>query len=157
MPDRRPATSPSPQVHRTASERLRRDGQRYTTSRRTLVELLEAADRPLTIPEMLARRDGIPQSSAYRNLAVLERAGVVDRVLATDEFTRYELAEDLTEHHHHMICTECGAVSDFVMTPAAERRLDDAAGAIAETAGFRIAGHRFDLLGHCASCVERGV
>ncbi|QGG96612.1 Fur family transcriptional regulator [Actinomarinicola tropica] len=156
MTESRPSTSPSPHVHRTASERLRRDGQRYTTSRRILVELLESADRPLTIPEMLSRRDGIPQSSAYRNLAVLERAGVVDRVLATDEFTRYELAEDLTEHHHHMICTDCGSVADFVMTPAAERRLDDAAAAIAEAAGFRISGHRFDLLGLCGACTERG-
>lgn len=152
----RPSSSASPNVHRTASERLRRDGQRYTTSRRTLVELLESAERPLTIPEMLARRTGIPQSSAYRNLAVLERAGVVDRVLATDEFTRYELAEDLTEHHHHMICADCGAVTDFVMEPAAERRLDDAAASIADGAGFRVASHRFDLLGRCAACVERG-
>lgn len=151
MPTRTPADA-DPNVHRTASERLRRDGQRYTTSRRTLVELLESADRPLTIPELMAQRTGIPQSSAYRNLAVLERAGVVDRVLATDEFIRYELAEDLTEHHHHMICAGCGAVADFVMTPAAERRLAEAADTIADAAGFRVASHRFDLLGHCEDC-----
>jgi Fur family transcriptional regulator, ferric uptake regulator len=141
-----------PHVHRTAAERLRRDGQRYTTSRRTLVEVLESTDRPLTIPELMAQRVGIPQSSAYRNLAVLERAGVVDRVVATDEFIRYELAEDLTEHHHHMICAGCGSVADFVMTPAEERRLTAAADAIAGEAGFQVASHRFDLLGRCGAC-----
>ncbi|MBK5224117.1 MAG: transcriptional repressor [Acidimicrobiia bacterium] len=143
----------APNVHTTAAERLRRDGQRYTASRRSLVEILEATDRPLTIPELLAERAGIPQSSAYRNLALLERAGVVDRVVATDEFARYELAEDLTEHHHHMICARCSAVSDFVMAPRAERRLDEAAEATAAEAGFQVTSHRFDLIGHCRDCV----
>ena len=33
----------------------------------------------------------------YRNLSVLERAGVVQRIVTTDEWARYELAEDLTD------------------------------------------------------------
>ena len=49
----------------------------------------------------------------YRNLVVLEQAGVVRRVTSTDDFARYELAEDLTEHHHHLICSSCGTVDDF--------------------------------------------
>lgn len=148
----RTVDDPAPHVHRTASERLRRDGQRYTTSRRTLVDVLASIDRPLTIPELMATRPGIPQSSAYRNLAVLERSGIVERVVATDEFIRYELAEDLTEHHHHMICTGCGSVADVVLTDAEERRLATSADALAEAEGFRVTGHRFDLLGHCRDC-----
>src|SRR5690606_28354111 len=124
MPAHRSVDRSSSNVHATAAERLRRDGQRYTASRRTLVEVLEATDRPLTIPELLAAPAGLPQGSAYRTLAVLERAGVVDRVVATDEFARYELAEDLTEHHHHTFCAACGSVADFVMAPRAEQRLD---------------------------------
>lgn len=141
-------------IHATAADRLRRDGQRYTTSRRTLVEVLDAADRPLTIPELLSQRSGIPQSSAYRNLAVLERAGVVDRVVATDEFARYELAEDLTDHHHHhLICAGCGEVRDFVVSAALEKRLDAAVEAVASDSGYTVEGHRFDLIGRCADCV----
>lgn len=144
-------------IHATAADRLRRDGQRYTASRRTLVEMLDSADRPLTIPELLSQRSGIPQSSAYRNLAVLERAGVVERVVATDEFARYELAEDLTDHHHHhLICSGCGAVNDFVVSPALEKRLDAAVEAVAADTGYRIEGHRFDLIGHCGDCVSAG-
>jgi Fur family transcriptional regulator, ferric uptake regulator len=150
-------SSTSSNIHATAADRLRRDGQRYTTSRRTLVEVLDDADRPLTIPELLEQRAGIPQSSAYRNLAVLERAGVVERVVATDEFARYEIAEDLTDHHHHhLICSGCGAVSDIVVAPAVERRLDDAIAAVAAETGYRIEGHRFDLIGHCGECVAAG-
>lgn len=150
------AIDAAPNLHTTAAERLRRDGQRYTTNRRVLVELLEDADRPLTIPELLERQSGIPQSSAYRNLSVLERAGVVERVMATDEFARFELAEDLTGHHHHLICSGCGSVTDFVVAPTVERRLDEAVEAIADETGFRIEGHRFDLIGHCRDCVVAG-
>ena len=140
-------------IHTTAAERLRRDGQRYTTNRRTLVEVLEGSDRPLTIPELLDRRVGIPQSSAYRNLAVLERAGVVERIVTTDEFARYELAEDLTEHHHHLICSGCGEVSDFVVAPAVEQKLDEVVASIGAGAGYEIEGHRFDVIGRCGTCV----
>ncbi len=70
-----------------AAGRLRRDGQRYTTSRKDLVSVL-VEHGPLTIPEILRQRPGLPQSSAYRNLAVLERSGVVRRIITTDEWAR---------------------------------------------------------------------
>src|SRR4051812_29663211 len=100
--------STMPDLHAIASARLRADGQRYSTGRRALIDALHASDRPLSIPELLGSTPDLAQSSAYRNLAVLERAGVVRRIVTHDEFARYELAEDLTEHHHHLICGRCG-------------------------------------------------
>ncbi|HSL57109.1 MAG TPA: Fur family transcriptional regulator [Acidimicrobiales bacterium] len=143
----------SPDLHATAAARLRDDGQRYTTNRRALVEALDEAEHPLTIPELLARRSGIPQSSAYRNLAVLERAGVVDRLVTTDEFARFELAEDLTEHHHHLICSSCGAVADVPADPRIEELIEQAVTRAAAATGFQVEAHRVDLVGRCATCV----
>jgi len=40
---------------------------------------------------------GVPRSSAYRHLVDLQGAGVVRRIAASDEFARFELAENLTE------------------------------------------------------------
>src|SRR5437879_13799049 len=97
-------------LHSTIAGRLRSHQQRYTNGRRTLVEVLSGAGRPLTIAEILASGSVPAQSTAYRNLAVLEQAGVVRRAVAGDEFSRYELSEDLTEHHHHMACLSSGAV-----------------------------------------------
>src|SRR5205823_4955542 len=111
-------------LHATATMRLRADGQRYTTGRRAIVEVLERAERPLSIPQLIQGRDDLAQSSAYRNLAVLEQAGVVRRIVTNDEFARYELAEDLTEHHHHLICSACGAVDDFTVSPQLEADLE---------------------------------
>ena len=92
-----------------ADPAARRRAALHATQRRALVDLLAEVDQPLTIPQLLERRRGLAQSSAYRNLAVLERAGVVHRIVTSDEFARYELAEDLTEHHHHLICASAAA------------------------------------------------
>lgn len=140
------------ELHETAAHRLRSDDQRYTTNRRAVVETLAAAGRPLTIPQLLERRRDLAVSSLYRNLAVLERAGVVHRIVTDDEFAHYELAEDLTGHHHHSICARCGAVDDFTLPASLEAELDKALRRIAGRSGFRAGTHRLDLLGTCADC-----
>jgi Fur family transcriptional regulator, ferric uptake regulator len=139
-------------LHATATSRLRDDGQRYTQQRRGLVELLAELGQPLTIPQLLEHRPGLAQSSVYRNLAVLERAGVVHRIHSTDEFARYELAEDLTEHHHHLICTSCGGVADFTVPDAVEHDLEAALAKVARRTGFTVRHHRLDLVGTCPTC-----
>lgn len=141
------------ELHTTAAERLRHDQQRYTSSRRDLVDALIDADRPPTIPELLAARPGLAQSSAYRNLAVLEQVGVVRRIVTSDEHARFELAEDLTGHHHHLVCGSCGRVDDFTVSPQLERSLDVALARVADGTGFRVDHHRLDLVGTCAACV----
>lgn len=138
-------------LHAVAAGRLRDADQRYTSSRRRIVRILAEAGRPLTTAEVQAAGDGLPQSSVYRNLAVLEQAGVVRRVMAGD-VARYEPAEDLTEHHHHLICTVCGSVVDVTLPAAIERRLDKAAADVAERTGFDPQAHRLDLIGRCADC-----
>ena len=139
-------------LHATATARLRADGQRYTPRRRALVDLLAEIDQPLTIPQLLEQRRDMAQSSVYRNLAVLERARVVHRIVTADEFARYELAEDLTEHHHHLICASCGDVTDFTVPEAVEQDLEAALAKVAKRTGFKVTDHRLDLVGTCPRC-----
>jgi Fur family transcriptional regulator, ferric uptake regulator len=139
-------------LHDLAATRVSGLGQRYTGGRRAIVELLARAGSPLAIPQLLERDRGLAQSSAYRNLAVLERAGVVHRIVTSDEFSRYELAEDLTEHHHHLICTHCGDVRDFTVSTQLEGELDRALARIAGSHGFSPDHHRLDIVGTCATC-----
>jgi len=139
-------------LHETAAARLRQADQRYTKNRREIVSALSTTGRPLSIPELLDAHAGLPQSSAYRNLAVLEEAGVVRRVLGGGEFARYELAEDLTEHHHHLICTECGMVEDFTLPTAVEAEVERALKRVARRTNFAGAYHQLDLVGLCANC-----
>ena len=147
------ANAPRPtRLHETVSVLLHAQQQRLTTARRLIVDVLDAADRPLTIPEILDAQPELAQSSAYRNLVVLEQAHVVHR-LVTPDFARYELAEDLTgDHHHHLICTVCGSVEDVPASAGLEQSLHDAIDQIARSTGFRTAGHRIDLVGVCHNC-----
>ena len=85
--------------------------------RRDLAASLGAGGEPVSIPQILADSDELKQSSVYRNLAALEHAGVVRRVATDEEYGRYELAEELIGHHHHLVCSNCGTMRD-VEVPA---------------------------------------
>lgn len=139
-------------LHDIVTRRLRRVGQRYTSQRRVLVDVLEASAMPLTLPQLLDRAEGLAQSSAYRNLAVLERADVVHRIVTTSDHSCWELAEDLTEHHHHLICDSCGDVADFTIPTEIEQTLGVALTDVAKGAGFDPKHHRLDLVGQCNRC-----
>ena len=139
-------------LHEITAERLAADQQRYTANRRAIVDILGAAPHPLALSEVLAEGDGLAQSSVYRNLAVLEEAGVVRKVVAADEYARYELAEDLTGHHHHLLCTSCGAVEDFTLPARVEQSIEAVFTTAARRTGFHGVHHRLDLVGLCADC-----
>jgi Fe2+ or Zn2+ uptake regulation protein len=136
----------------TVASRLHGINQRLTANREAIVAVLSRAPRPLTIPEILESRDDLAQSSVYRNLVVLEQAGLVHRIVTNDEYARFELAEDLTGHHHHLICASCGMVEDVPASAGLERSVRDATAQIARSTGFRTEHHRVDLVGLCRKC-----
>lgn len=142
------------EVHEAVERRLAATGQRYTGNRRTLVELLRVARNPLSLPELLGMDPSLSQSSTYRNLSVLEEAGAVSRVVTGADHTRFELAEDLTEHHHHLVCDSCGAVEDFALPGDVEEMLDRALVDAARRMGFDAERHSLDLVGRCGACGE---
>lgn len=140
-------------LHDDVASLLRSGGHRYTTGRRKVVGALCESEGPVTIPQIIERETGLAQSSAYRNLAILEEVGAVIRIVTHDDHARFELTETLTDHHHHhLICTTCGSVSDFELAPEAEAILEKAAQRSGRSAKFLVEGHRLDLLGTCARC-----
>jgi Fur family transcriptional regulator, ferric uptake regulator len=143
-------------VHDIVDEQLRRTRQRYTRGRRQLVELLLELGRPVTIGELLAQGATQSQSSLYRNLAILEQCGAVERLASTDDVARYELTEELSEHHHHVVCSTCGRLDDVVLPPAIERALGAAATEAYDQQGYLIDSHRLELVGTCRTCAGSG-
>ncbi|HJL88883.1 MAG TPA: transcriptional repressor [Acidimicrobiales bacterium] len=150
-------TRPDPvdleELHLTVSRRLRAASMRYSRSRFSVVEVLAAGARPLTLPEILSGGDGyaLAQSSAYRNLGELVEVGVVRRVESGYDHSRFELDESLTGHHHHLVCVGCGCVDDFEVSDEFEAGIE---GLVDEAVarGFSVESHRFDMLGRCSSC-----
>lgn len=137
---------------RVVTDMLAPHDLRYTAGRRALVSALRSADRPVTLPELLEMSVDLPQSSAYRNLSLLEEAGVVRRLVHGGDHAHYELDETLTEHHHHLICNECGLVQDVTLPSKLEHTLDTSFGEMAAEVDFVPTGHIIDVYGVCADC-----
>jgi Fe2+ or Zn2+ uptake regulation protein len=134
--------------------RLRRIDQRYTPGRRAMVDLLTSLGHPVSISDIAAQLPEVPRSSAYRHLVDLQSAGVVRRIAASDEFARFELAEDLTEHHHHLLCSSCGRVTDVTPTQAFERMVAKMVHELAAQQDFHPTSHALDVIGYCSECTQ---
>ena len=139
-------------LHRQVESRLAENETRYTRGRRSVVDALVEADGPRSAAELSPELSGVPLSSLYRTLSVLEDAGVVTPHLATKGIARYELAEWLMGHHHHLVCVDCGSVEDVVVSDAREARLHELVDAIAHESGFSAASHALEIEGTCGRC-----
>ena len=142
----------SPEPHTVVADRLHRVRQRYTSGRRALVAALLGAGRPLTIAELLDTDEGWSQSSLYRNLGVLESCGVVSRLPSTDGVARFEVAEELSRHHHHLVCAVCGRLDDVDLPGRVEATLHRVTAEAGEALGYEVDEHRLELIGRCADC-----
>jgi Fe2+ or Zn2+ uptake regulation protein len=150
--ERLPATS---ELHELVEIHLRRIDQRYTSGRQAVVTLLATFGRPMSISDISDALPDVPRSSAYRHLSDLQLAGVVRRIAANDEFARFELAEDLTHHHHHLLCTLCGKVIDVTPSPRFERTVAAMVADLTSQQGFQATSHALDVIGHCATCQSK--
>jgi Fur family transcriptional regulator, peroxide stress response regulator len=71
----------------------------------------EHPDAESVFGRVRSRIPSVSLDTVYRNLALLERLGVVTRVNVLCERTRFDAN---MAQHHHFICLECGMVKDFV-------------------------------------------
>jgi len=98
----------------------------------------------VTALEIDRRLDSVGRASVYRTLDQLERLHLVQQVeIGGDERV------DPKQHHHHLVCEECGRLSPF-----ADRSLERAIEAISRDAEFEVAAHDVVLRGHCPDCAK---
>ncbi len=150
--DQSPDEAQMADLHAAVGRRLERHDHRYTRGRRHLVETLARVARPVTLPQIAAHADELPQSSAYRNLEVLERCGVITRIAGTADHAHFELAEPLVDHHHHLVCLGCGSLEDVHLDQELEKMVDAELAQAAASARFTPTHHSLDLHGYCHDC-----
>lgn len=139
-------------LHDRAASRLQAHELRYTSGRRALVRHLHELAAPATIQDLVAH-GGSATSSLYRNLATLEAVGIAHRMTTVDEHNRWELHEQLTDHHHHhLVCRKCGRMADLAVTDEVERALQQAANEAASRSSFTITTHNLEFVGVCDDC-----
>jgi Fur family ferric uptake transcriptional regulator len=133
-----------------ATARLSETGHRAGGARTAVVELLAGEDCCLTANEIFdalrAEKKAVGLASVYRALDVLLRLGLVYRLDLGGGKARYEAAR-AADHHHHIVCLDCGRVSAFD-DKALERALDR----VAERQDYVIDDHDVVLRGRCTDC-----
>jgi Fur family ferric uptake transcriptional regulator len=134
-----------------ALDSLTEAGYRRGGARQAVVELLGRQDCCLSAQEIFDRlrkaRRPVGIASVYRALEVLADLRLVKRVEAGDGIARYEPAAGGSDHHHHLVCRDCGKVEAF-SDSRLERAIDRAAGGL----GYSVEEHEVVLMGACESC-----
>ncbi|HEY7703255.1 MAG TPA: Fur family transcriptional regulator [Acidimicrobiia bacterium] len=139
-------------VHDEVRRRLASREVMYTRGREAVVRELQRMSGPLSAAELHERIDSLPLSSLYRSLTVLDEAGVLRKHHDADGLARFELADWLGEHHHHLVCVSCGIVEDVSLSDKSERLLDRLAGSLAGEAGYEPRDHVLEVEGLCGNC-----
>lgn len=119
---------------------------RKTRQRDALAQVLERAERPLSIDELFEtasrRIDGLGIATVYRAIGALLETGEIAAVEIPGEPTRYERSDK--GHHHHFQCERCDRVFDVAGCLENLRTL--------VPPKFRVREHAVTLYGLCAGC-----
>jgi Fur family transcriptional regulator, ferric uptake regulator len=139
----------------TTLGRLREESGRSGGARRLVVELLGEQDCCLSAQEIHdavrahGRRVGI--ASVYRALEGMDALGLVQRIDLGDGVARYEPAHPEGDHHHHLVCDDCGKVEPFE-----DAGLESAIERVADGRGYTVDAHDVVLRGACEDCRHDG-
>jgi Fur family transcriptional regulator, ferric uptake regulator len=142
---------PEPEWTEAALARLRESSGRSGSARRVVVELLGRQGCCLSAQEIHERlrtagpRVGI--ASVYRALEGLDGLGLVQKVDLGDGVSRFEPTHAGGDHHHHLVCDDCGRVEPFE-----DSTLEAAIERVADGRGYAVAAHDVVLRGACEDC-----
>jgi len=130
---------------------LKENGLKFTIQREVILETLYNSDEHLT-PEALHHliqekhpdlNTGI--ATVYRTLSLLEDSDMVTSLSFGAQGKKYELGAK--DHHDHLICTQCGDITEFV-----DEEIEARQKKIALALGFKMLEHSMQIYGICKAC-----
>ena len=129
--------------------RLSQKGYRMTPQRLMILEAVENAEGHISAEEIYQhvcqRYPGVNISTVYRTLELLKEEKLVTETDMGDGRVRFHSMGH--EHHHHLVCSKCGAVLDLD-----ESMLAPLTGALADQYGFKADIHHLAIFGRCKNC-----
>lgn len=131
-------------------------GQRFTSLRQAVLELIWSSHKPLgayEVIELLSQREQrrVMPPTVYRTLDFLVELGLVHKISSINAFIGCPFPE---KRHNQMflLCRHCGS--------AAECSTETLAGPLqklAESNGFRVEAQNIELSGLCPRCQQAGI
>jgi Fur family transcriptional regulator, ferric uptake regulator len=133
-------------------ENLKIKAYRNTLPRREVLRALgEGALTPQEIVESLRDRgSGVDQATVYRTLDLFLDLGIVNKLKLGGRSAKYEIAGRSADHHHHLQCEQCGALTCVPLD--CERLVEDMVSAIETAHPFKVTSHSLEFFGICDKC-----
>lgn len=126
---------------------------KYSRQRQVIKDfLMTRKDHPTAdVVYMNVKREypNISLGTVYRNLSLLADLGEIRRLQVGDGVDHFDAD---TSRHYHVVCTECGSVTDLMMDLVVIEQMVDTA-----AAGFEgvIQGHVTYFYGVCGDCCKK--
>ena len=121
---------------------------RSTAQKALIRSALETETRFVSAKQLHRRLEdegaSVGLATVYRQLNALARGGAADTITIAE--TQLFRACSQTEHHHHLVCENCGTAVEI--DPPSE----DWMRKVAEKNGFEVTHHVFEIFGLCADC-----
>jgi Fur family ferric uptake transcriptional regulator len=119
-------------------------GLRMTDQRRVVARVIGDSEDHPDVEELYARAAKVDPrisiATVYRTVKLFEEAGILEKLEFGDGRARYEDAE--RDHHDHLIDVNSGDVIEFV-----DPEIEELQERIAHRLGYKLIGHRLELLG----------
>lgn len=130
---------------------LKKNNLKFTIQREVILETLYNSDEHLT-PEALHNliQEKFPNlntgiATVYRTLSLLEESDMVTSLSFGAQGKKYELGAK--HHHDHLICTDCGSITEFY-----DEKIEERQRKIADELGFKMVDHSMQIYGVCKDC-----
>ena len=128
-------------------------GARNTRQRTAVVEVLRELDKFASAKDihqaLIDSEHKVGLTTVYRTLQSLSDIDAVDALHMPSGET-LDRHCDSADHHHHLVCTECGRTEE-IDGGAVEKW----ASSVAKEYGFELTGHDAEIFGICSDCRAR--
>ncbi|WP_406678545.1 Fur family transcriptional regulator [Moorella sp. ACPs] len=136
-------------------QKLHQLDYKVTPQRQVILKaFLENAAEHLSAEEVYnivkERYPDIGLATVYRTLDLLAELDILQKINFGDGRTRYELDQNETHYHHHMICLGCGRVQEFD-----DDLLESLEKLLTHQTGFHITDHQLKFFGYCRECAAK--
>lgn len=124
-------------------------GYRRSLCREGVFSVLLLAPDPLSVGEILIllgkQGKTYNKTSVYREIETLKRLECIKEVVVRSDESLYETSKD---HHHHIVCLECGTVKDVHI----QENMEHEERRVAREKDFRVLEHAIEFYGVCGRC-----
>lgn len=136
-------------MNHNCGDELRGLDLRATPARVAVMNLLEKTDSPIDVNSIIkylnAKGIKTDPATVFRMMNTLTQKGITTPIQFQEGKTRYELTSK--EDHHHLICENCGNISDI-----SDKVIPELEKEIRRKHNFLVKRHSLEFFGLCANC-----